>query len=56
MDETYMAVIKALRENRTVEDIKKSSPLDPCREFKSVWDNLAVMDDKRASLITMDVR
>ena len=51
-----MVVIKALRKNRTVEDIKKSSTTDPCREFLNVWDNLAVMDDKEASLITMNIQ
>ena len=54
MDESYKVVIQALREGKTREDIKNSSN-DPCREFLTVWDSLAVMDSKEDSLITMDI-
>ena len=38
------------------EDIKKSATTDPCHEYLKTWDNLALLDDKEPTLITMDIR
>ena len=56
MDEEYTAIVKALREGRSTEDIKKSATTDPCRAFLNVWDNLGLLDNKDPTLITMDIK
>ena len=56
LDETYTAVIKALREGKTKDDIGNSTDDDPCRDFHKVWEKLGILDEKENSLLTFDVK
>ena len=55
VDTTYTAVIKALRDNKSKTDILSTED-NPCRVFASVWECLAVLDNRDPSLVTLDIK
>ena len=55
MDPQYTHVIQAIRQNK-----KKSWVLalseNPCIDYIVVWDRLGILDDKDATLLTLDIK
>ena len=54
MDMQYTEVIKALRENKSKAWVQASSH-NPCRDYIAVWDRLGTLDEKDATLLTLDI-
>ena len=55
MDLQYTEVIKAIRENRSKAWVQASSE-NPCRDYIAVWDRLGMLDEKDATLLTLDIK
>ena len=55
MDETYTAVIKALREDKSKHDVLSLSE-NPCREYVGVWECFGLLYDRDDTLLTIDVK
>ena len=56
IDESYVAVISAIREGKTKKDISGLPTENHCRQYLKVWDHINVLDDKDSTLLTFDVR
>ena len=55
MDLQYTEVIKALRENRSKAWVQASSEI-PCRDYVAVWNCLGTVEERDATLLTLDIK
>ena len=56
INESYIAVVNAIREGKTKSDVTNMPTDNLCREYLKVWDRINVLDDKDSTLLTFDVR
>ena len=56
LDESYTAVIKAIREGKTKSDVSDMPDDNKCKEYHYVWDRLSVLDDRDSTLLTLDIK
>ena len=55
MDDQYTVVIKALWEERNKGWVQNSSD-NPCTDYMDVWNHLGIVDNKDATLLTLDIK
>ena len=55
MDTQYTQMIQAIKENKQKSWVLATSD-NPCRDYMSVWDRLGLLDEKDATLLTLDIK